>query len=45
MSSALCDDALALREALLPGARLAVVGAGFVGQEVSRHRPTSRASR
>ena len=30
-----CDDALALREALLPGARLAVVGAGFVGQEVA----------
>ena len=30
-----CDDAVALREALLPGARLAVVGAGFVGQEVT----------
>ena len=30
-----CDDALALRNALRPGARLAVVGAGFVGQEVA----------
>ena len=30
-----CDDALALRTALRPGARLAVVGAGFVGQEVA----------
>lgn len=28
-------DALALREELLPGARLAVVGAGFVGAEVA----------
>jgi len=29
------DDALRLRGALMPGARLAVVGAGFVGQEVA----------
>jgi 3-phenylpropionate/trans-cinnamate dioxygenase ferredoxin reductase subunit len=29
------DDAAGLREALLPGARLAVVGAGFVGLEVA----------
>jgi len=29
------EDAAALREALCPGARLAVVGAGFVGQEVA----------
>lgn len=29
------DDARRLRTALLPGARLAIVGAGFVGQEVA----------
>jgi NADPH-dependent 2,4-dienoyl-CoA reductase/sulfur reductase-like enzyme len=29
------EDAGALREVLVPGARLAVVGAGFVGQEVA----------
>jgi NADPH-dependent 2,4-dienoyl-CoA reductase/sulfur reductase-like enzyme len=29
------EDALALRRALVPGARLAIVGAGFVGQEVA----------
>jgi NADPH-dependent 2,4-dienoyl-CoA reductase/sulfur reductase-like enzyme len=29
------DEALALREALEPGARLAIVGAGFIGQEVA----------
>jgi 3-phenylpropionate/trans-cinnamate dioxygenase ferredoxin reductase component len=29
------DDARALRAALVPGARLAIVGAGFVGQEVA----------
>lgn len=29
------DDARALRAALVPGARLAVVGAGFIGQEVA----------
>jgi 3-phenylpropionate/trans-cinnamate dioxygenase ferredoxin reductase subunit len=29
------DDAAALREALVPGSRLAVVGAGFVGLEVA----------
>lgn len=29
------DDATALREALLPGSRLAVVGAGFLGAEVA----------
>jgi 3-phenylpropionate/trans-cinnamate dioxygenase ferredoxin reductase component len=29
------DDAVALRAALEPGARLAIVGAGFVGQEVA----------
>jgi NADPH-dependent 2,4-dienoyl-CoA reductase/sulfur reductase-like enzyme len=29
------DDAGRLREALLPGARLAIVGAGFIGQEVA----------
>jgi NADPH-dependent 2,4-dienoyl-CoA reductase/sulfur reductase-like enzyme len=29
------DDALALRPALLPGARLVVVGAGFIGAEVA----------
>lgn len=29
------DDALALRRALTPGARLAVVGAGFIGLEVA----------
>jgi 3-phenylpropionate/trans-cinnamate dioxygenase ferredoxin reductase component len=28
-------DAVRLREALVPGARLAIVGAGFVGQEVA----------
>ena len=29
------DDAIALRTALVPGARLVVVGAGFVGAEVA----------
>ena len=29
------DDALALRDALRPGARLAIVGAGLIGQEVA----------
>ncbi len=29
------DDSLALREALRPGARLAVLGAGLIGQEVA----------
>ena len=29
------DDARALRSALRPGARLAIVGAGFIGQEVA----------
>jgi 3-phenylpropionate/trans-cinnamate dioxygenase ferredoxin reductase component len=29
------DDAVALRERLVPGARLAIVGAGFVGLEVA----------
>jgi NADPH-dependent 2,4-dienoyl-CoA reductase/sulfur reductase-like enzyme len=29
------DDALALRAALVPGARVAVVGAGFIGAEVA----------
>ena len=29
------DDAIALRAALVPGARLAIVGAGFVGLEVA----------
>jgi NADPH-dependent 2,4-dienoyl-CoA reductase/sulfur reductase-like enzyme len=29
------DDAVRLREGLTPGARLAIVGAGFVGQEVA----------
>ncbi|MGW4065695.1 NAD(P)/FAD-dependent oxidoreductase [Amycolatopsis sp. NPDC004747] len=29
------DDALALRTALVPGARVAVVGAGFIGAEVA----------
>jgi len=29
------DDAAALREALVPGSRLAIVGAGFVGLEVA----------
>ncbi|MCR6485745.1 FAD-dependent oxidoreductase [Amycolatopsis sp. OK19-0408] len=29
------DDALALREALVPGARVVVVGAGFIGAEVA----------
>ncbi len=29
------EDASALREALVPGARVAVVGAGFIGQEVA----------
>ncbi|GAB3387564.1 NAD(P)/FAD-dependent oxidoreductase [Amycolatopsis echigonensis] len=29
------DDALALRKALVPGARLVVIGAGFIGSEVA----------
>ncbi|MGK3204621.1 NAD(P)/FAD-dependent oxidoreductase [Amycolatopsis sp. MEPSY49] len=29
------DDALALREALVPGVRVAVIGAGFIGAEVA----------
>jgi len=29
------DDAIALREALLPGKRLVVIGAGFIGAEVA----------
>jgi NADPH-dependent 2,4-dienoyl-CoA reductase/sulfur reductase-like enzyme len=29
------DDAIALREVLVPGVRLAVVGAGFIGSEVA----------
>lgn len=29
------DDARALREALTPGTRLAIIGAGFIGQEVA----------
>jgi 3-phenylpropionate/trans-cinnamate dioxygenase ferredoxin reductase subunit len=29
------DDAISLREALVPGVRLAVVGAGFIGSEVA----------
>ena len=39
-------DAVGLRAALVPGARLAIVGAGFVGQEVAatarRWAPRSR---
>ncbi|WP_018501941.1 NAD(P)/FAD-dependent oxidoreductase [Parafrankia discariae] len=31
------DDALALRAALTPGARLAIVGAGWIGAEVATH--------
>ena len=40
------DDAIALREALDHGARLAIVGGGFIGSEVaSTAVPTQRARR
>ncbi|MEX5708799.1 FAD-dependent oxidoreductase [Parafrankia sp. FMc6] len=38
------DDALALREALTPGIRLAIVGAGWIGAEVATHAASAGAA-